>query len=85
MRLYLHNLIDVLGLGHFRVPQGLCFKKRLSAQPLIWKLCFILMQNLIFTRKNCALGLILKVRVFGTRKLPNCVPCTLVTLLYFAC
>ena len=38
-------------IGHFRVPPGLCFKTRLSAQPLTWKSFFILMQiNLIFTR-----------------------------------
>ena len=39
-------------LGRFRVPPGLCIKTRLSAQPLIWKWFFILMQiKLIFTRK----------------------------------
>ena len=33
-------------------PPGLCIKTRLSAQPLIWKWFFILMQiKLIFTRK----------------------------------
>ena len=38
--------------GHFQVSPGLCIKTRLSAQPLIWKLFFILMQiKLIFTRK----------------------------------
>ena len=37
---------------HFRVPPGLCIKMRFSAQPLIWKWFFILMQiNLIFPRK----------------------------------
>ena len=35
-------------LGHFRVPPGLCFKTRVSAQPLKWKSFFI---KLIFTRK----------------------------------
>ena len=40
-------------IGHFRVPPGLCIKTRLSAQPLIWKWFFILMQiKLIFTRKD---------------------------------
>ena len=39
-------------LGHFRVPLGLCFKTRVSAQPLIWKSFSILKQiKLIFTRK----------------------------------
>ena len=38
--------------GHFPVPLSLCIKTRLSAQPLIWKWFFILMQiKLIFTRK----------------------------------
>ena len=38
--------------GHFRVSPGLCINTRLSAQPLIWKWFFILMQiRLIFTRK----------------------------------
>ena len=39
-------------IGHFRVPPGLCIKTRSSAQPLIRKWFFILMQiKLIFTRK----------------------------------
>ena len=38
-------------IGHFRVPPGLGIKTRLSAQPLIWKWFFILMQmKLVFTR-----------------------------------
>ena len=39
-------------IGHFRVPPCLCIKTRLSAQPLICKHFFIIMQiKLIFTRK----------------------------------
>ena len=39
-------------IGHCRVPPGLCIKTKLSAQPLIQKWFFILMQlQLIFTRK----------------------------------
>ena len=39
-------------IGHFRVPPGSFIKTRLSAQPLIWKWLFILMQiKFIFTRK----------------------------------
>ena len=58
-------------IGHFRVLLGLRIKARLSAQPLKWKRVFILMQlKLTFTRTGCALGLILKLRVFGTRKWP---------------
>ena len=45
-------MLGVNTIGHFRVPPGLCIKTRLSAQPLIWKWFFILMQiKLIFTRK----------------------------------
>ena len=58
-------------IGHFRVPPGLCFKTRVGAQPLIWKSHFILTQvKLIFHKKGCAPGLILKVKVFETRKWP---------------
>ena len=49
-------------IGHFRVPPVLCIKTRLSAQPHANKTHF--------HKKGCALGLILKVRVFGTRKWP---------------
>ena len=39
-------------IGHFQLPLGLSIKMRFSAQPLIWKWFFILMQiNLIFPRK----------------------------------
>ena len=39
-------------IGHFRVSPSLCIRTRLSAQPLIWKWFFILMQiKLISTRK----------------------------------
>ena len=39
-------------IAHFGVPLGPCFKTRVGAQPLMWKLFFILMQiKLIFTRK----------------------------------
>ena len=58
-------------IGHFRVPPGLCIKTRLSAQPLIRKCYSILMQiKTHFHNNGCALGLILKVRVFGTRTWP---------------
>ena len=39
-------------ISHFRIPPRLCIKTRLSAQPLIWKWFFILMQiKLLSTRK----------------------------------
>ena len=39
-------------MSHFQVSLGFCIKKLWSAQPLIWKWFFILMQiKLIFTRK----------------------------------
>ena len=41
----------LFAIGHFRAPPGLGIKTRLSAQPLIWKWFFILMQiKLVFTR-----------------------------------
>ena len=61
------TLFLVRSLLHENLPfpssPGLCIKTRLSAQPLIWKWFVILMQN---QKKSCAIGLILKVRVFGT-------------------
>ena len=56
-------------------PPDLCFKTRVGAQPLIWKSFFILMKKTHFHKKGCAPCLILKVRVFGTRKWP--IPTTL--------
>ena len=42
----------LMSISHFRVPPGLCIKTRWSAQPLIWKDIFILLQiKLIFTSK----------------------------------
>ena len=59
------------GIRHFRVPKGLCSKTRSSAQPLMLKLFFILMQiKLIFAGKVVHLASFLKVRVFGTWKSP---------------
>ena len=48
------------------ISPGLCIKTRLSTQPLIWKLFFILMQiKLIFTSNlGCLLGIVLKVGIF---------------------
>ena len=44
-----------LSISHFRVPPALCIETRLSAQPLIRRWFFILMQiKLIFTRKVAA-------------------------------
>ena len=61
------SLHCTFNIGHFPVPPGLCFKRRVSAQPWIWKSSI----KLIFTRKSCAPSLILKARVFGTsRKWP---------------
>ena len=45
--------LDSSKKGHFRVVSSFCFKPRLSAKPLIWKLFFRLVQiKLIFTRKS---------------------------------
>ena len=54
-----------------RVPQGLCIKTRLSAQPYDMEMSFHSHANKThFHKKGCALGLTLKVRVLGTRKWP---------------
>ena len=56
--------------GNSRNP-GLCFKSRVGAQPLIWKIIFHSHANKThFHKKGCAPSLILKVRVFGSRKWP---------------
>ena len=59
-------------IGHFRVPKNLTFKARLSAKPLIWKWFLIIYDanKTHFHNKGFALSLVLKVRVFGTRKWP---------------
>ena len=45
-------MINMMRIGHFRVPPGLCFTTRVGPQPCIWKSFFILMQiTLIFSRK----------------------------------
>ena len=49
---FFHSRQLILQIGHFWVPPGLCIRRRLSAQPLIWKWLFILVQiKLIFARK----------------------------------
>ena len=53
---------------HFRVSQGLCMKTRLSAQAFDMKTIFHSHANkTYFHKKGCALSLIFKVRVLGTR------------------
>ena len=60
------NLIKVKAIAHCWVPSSLCFKARLSAK---WWF-FSHANKTHFHNKGFALGLILKVRVFGTRKWP---------------
>ena len=56
---------------HFRVSPGLCMKTRLSAQAFDMKTIFHSHANkTYFHKKGCALSLIFKVRVLGTRKWP---------------
>ena len=63
--------VSLKGSRHFRVKPGLSIKTRLSAQPLIWKWFFHSHANKThFHKKGFTLGLILKVRDFGTRKGP---------------
>ena len=42
----------VMSITQFWVPPGLCIKTRLSAQPLIWKWFFILMQINSFSQER---------------------------------
>ena len=50
---------NIVAIGHFRVPSGLCFKRRVGAQPLIWKSLFHPHANKThFHKKGCAPRLI---------------------------
>ena len=64
------NLLKVMAIAHFWVVSSLCFKARLRPKPLIRKWFFPHARKNRFHNKGFALGLILKVRVFGTRKWP---------------
>ena len=58
-------------IGHFRVLLGLRIKTRLSAQAFDMEMSFHSHANKThFHKKGCALDLILKVRVCGTRRWP---------------
>ena len=59
---YNYGIFDININGHLRVAQSLCFKERLSAKPL--------KSTHFFMKKDFALILVLKMRVFGTRKWP---------------
>ena len=54
----------------FRSCPSLCFKVRLRVKLLIWKLFFVLMQIISFTRKVLYFNSLLKGRVFRTQKWP---------------
>ena len=57
--------------GHFRDAASLCFKMRLSAKPFFMKMIFYYHANKThFHKKGFTLGLVLRVRISGTRKLP---------------
>ena len=58
-------------IGHFRVPPGLCIKKEVKCSDFDMEMFFYSHANKTHFRNNgCALGLILKERVLGTRKWP---------------
>ena len=65
------RLLRNLAIGHFRVSKTLTFKMRLGAQPLRrkWVICIFhsYANKTHFRKQGCALGLILKVRGFGTQ------------------
>ena len=58
-------------IGHFRVTKTLTFKMRPSAQPFLWKwvLIWARMKNNFYI-KDWALNLVLKQRLWGTRRWP---------------
>ena len=64
--------IMALVIGYFRVPPGLCIKTRLlKCSAFDMEMIFHSHANKThFHKKGCALGLFLKVRVYGTRKWP---------------
>ena len=58
----------IISIGHFRVPS---VSKRGKCSAFDMEMIFHSHANQThFLKKGCALGLILKVRVFGTRKWP---------------
>ena len=60
-----------LRVGHFRVPPGPLYENEVKHSTFDMKMIFHSQANKThFHKKGCALGLILKVRVFGTRKWP---------------
>ena len=59
-------------IGHFRVPPGLCFQNEGRCSAFDLEIIFYSHANKThFPKKGCAPSLILKVRVFGTRKWPT--------------
>ena len=58
-------------IGHFRVPRGPLYQNKVKCSAFDKEMIFHSHANKThFLKKGCALGLILKVRVFGTRKWP---------------
>ena len=55
-------------IAYLPIASSLCFNARLSAKLLIWEWSFILMQKNHVHDKGFVLSLVLKVRVFGSRK-----------------
>ena len=64
-------------IGHFRVPPRLCFKTRVGSAFDMEIIFHSHANKTHFHKKGCAPSLILKVRVFGTRKWP--IICMIVT------
>ena len=68
--IYLNCVIKIL-MGHFRDAASLCFKTRPSAKTFLVKMILYYHENKThFHKKGFAPGLVLRVRVFGTRKWP---------------
>ena len=69
------TLIDLrndVKIDHFRVPPGPLHQNEVKCSAFDMEMIFHSHANKThFHKKGCALGLILKVRVFGTRKWPT--------------
>ena len=68
--LHAPNLI-LYPIGHFRVPREPLYQNKVKCSAFDKEMIFHSHANKThFLKKGCALGLIFKVRVFGTRKWP---------------
>ena len=60
-----------LTIGHYRVPPGPLYENEVKYSAFDMDYLHSRANKIHFQKKGCALGLVLKVRVFGTSKLPD--------------